>query len=143
MLINVLSHTLLPDSQQSEDLTQDSMASVAKAPLSSKSDMFHCLSKVSMKGKCSGEGWSGSTVIGPLIGPDESLDRLSCPCCSGQCAISLAHKSGLKSWDLTSTSARKQWVIVGFSQSLLHFRQTFRSVYACLRSSFMCLLKDE
>lgn len=35
--INVLSQTLLPDPQQSEDLAQNSMASVAKAPLSSKS----------------------------------------------------------------------------------------------------------
>lgn len=42
VLINVLSQTLLPDSQQSEDLAQDSMASVAKAPLSSKSCMFDC-----------------------------------------------------------------------------------------------------
>lgn len=41
VLINVLSQTLLPDSQQSEDLAQDSMASVAKAPLSSKSYMFY------------------------------------------------------------------------------------------------------
>lgn len=40
-LINVLSQTLLPDSQQSEDLAQDSMASVAKTPLSSKSCVFY------------------------------------------------------------------------------------------------------
>lgn len=42
VLINVLSQTLLPDSQQREDLAQDSMASVAKAPLSSKSCLLHC-----------------------------------------------------------------------------------------------------
>lgn len=41
VLINVLSQTLLPDSQQSEDLAQDSMASVAKAALSSKGYMFY------------------------------------------------------------------------------------------------------
>ncbi|CAF96496.1 unnamed protein product [Tetraodon nigroviridis] len=40
LLINVLSQTLLPGSQQSEDLAQDSMASVAKAPLSTPKEEY-------------------------------------------------------------------------------------------------------